>query len=99
MKHLEPILYLTISSCLILFLFFIDEARFSLDGIFTLGGIVVFLMYLLPTFISQVVLSKIFSAYIKNTSVRMMLCFILGTLVGLTFTIALFSGALAIFMN
>jgi len=86
---------LGISAVLItLFLFFIDEGNYDFNWSAEPFVWVIFLIYTIPIFLGQLLLSKVVLKNISQTK-RIVLSILIGTIIGMTFTIGvLFSGFL-----
>ncbi|MEQ8908599.1 MAG: hypothetical protein RIC95_05375 [Vicingaceae bacterium] len=84
--------YFIFSALFVLFLFFIDEGRFSLEGLISIGGMAVFLAYFLPIFFAQLGLSKLLQNIIKGQALRIIFCLLVGTILGLALTLGFFLG-------
>ncbi len=78
---------LGISSILItLFLFFIDEGNYDFNWTAEPFVWVIFLIYAVPIFLGQLLLSKVVLKKINQTR-RIILSILIGTAIGMTFTI------------
>lgn len=74
-----------------LFLYFIDEGRYSLEDLFTLGNGIAMSMYLLGLLLGLFLMARLF-AHRRPGPVRTALVLSIGTVVGFAFGLVLIFG-------
>jgi len=93
-KRKELLILMVSSILIILFLFFIDEGNYNFNWATEPFVWVIFLIYTVPIFLGQLVMSKVVLRKINHTH-KIILSILIGSVIGITFTIGIvFSGVL-----
>ena len=94
-KPIPAVLLLGTALCIVLFLYFIDEGRYSMQGLFTVEHGAVLGIYLVGLFLGMRWMSRVFSARPAGAG-RLLLVLGLGSVVGLTLGLLLVASAGAV---
>jgi len=75
----------------ILFLYFIDEGRYSLEGLFTADNLIAMVIYLIGMMLGLLLMARLFAKR-PTSPMRTVSVLLLGTVVGLVFGLLLVMG-------
>jgi 4-hydroxybenzoate polyprenyltransferase len=85
----EWLLFLMSAIVIVLFLFYIDEGNYSLKGFTNPGHIIVFFIYVIPTFLAQVFVFKLLTKF-KIESGKLLFSIVCGLFLGIAAVIVCF---------
>jgi len=93
-KHKELLILVGSSILITLFLFFMDEGNYSFNWAMEPFVWIIFLIYMVPIFLGQLVMSRVVLRKISQTR-KLILSILIGSVIGITFTVGiLLSGVL-----